>query len=251
MSHEPVPPRPPPIPRQGEPDFEREVRRMFARIVGRYSLFNHVSTFGNDLLWRPRALWEVDRRLARAPRVVVDLGCGPGDLSYLLARHYPQARVLGLDFTEAMVHRALSRRRSGPEGTRMDFGVADALALPVRTSSVDLVTSAFLVRNIPHLERAFSEMRRVLRPGGMVLALEITEPLPPWFRPLFHAYFDRVMPCLGELLTRDSAHRYLAESLRHFPPRETVCALMSRAGLQRVEARPQSAGIVTVFLGRA
>lgn len=240
-----------PLPRRGTPSFERDVRAMFTYIAGQYSLFDHLATLGQDLLWRPRALWEVDRRRTRPVRHVLDLGCGPGDLTFLLAHHYPGSRVTALDFTRAMVRRGQGQRERRASGDRCEFGVADALHLPIRSGTMDLVTSAFLIRNLPDLDQGLREMRRVLAPGGVLLALEVGEPASPSIGPGFHAYFDRVVPKLGALFGTEGPYRYLSDSLRHFPSRPAVLEKMSGAGFQGVAALPQSMGIVTNFLGSA
>lgn len=245
-----------PLPHRGSAGFEREVRSMFTHIAGQYSFFDHLATGGQDLLWRPRALWRLDRELERPPERVLDLGCGPGDLTFLLARHYPRARVVGCDFTSAMVRRGEVHRREAvasdaraPE-ERVRLSVGDVLHLPFQSGQFDLVTSAFLVRNLPDLAAGLREMGRVLRPGGICLTLELSEPRPTWFRPLFHAYFDRVVPKLGALFHSEGPYRYLSESLRHFPPRPAVAGLFERAGFSRVLQDPQSMGIVTAFLAQ-
>lgn len=245
-----------PHPTRGTEGFERDVRAMFAHIAGQYTFFDHLATFGQDLIWRPRALWDLDRMLTRPAERILDLGCGPGDLTFLLASHYPKARVVAADFTRGMVARAERLRRGSGDGAggrsrRVSFGVADVMRLPFRTGSFDLVTSAFLIRNLPQLIVGLGEMRRVLRPGGVCLALEITEPAPSWFRPFFHAYFDRVMPKLGALFGTEGPYRYLSESLRLFPPREGVLSAFESAGFRFADAHLQSAGSVTTFLARA
>ncbi|MDE1821124.1 MAG: ubiquinone/menaquinone biosynthesis methyltransferase [Euryarchaeota archaeon] len=241
-----------PHPQRGAERFDRDVRAMFTRIAGQYTFFDHLATFGQDLVWRPRALWDLDRVLERPPERVLDLGCGPGDLTYLLADHYPQATVVAADFTPAMVRRAERLRAEvGARGARVRFGIADVLRLPFAPRAFDMVTSAFLIRNLPQLEMGLAEMCRVLRPGGVALALEITEPAPVWFRAWFHTYFDRVMPKLGALFGTEGPYRYLSESLRAFPSREGVMEAFRRAGFRSVEARLQSAGSVTTFLARA
>ncbi len=241
-----------PYPSRSLPSFERDVQRMFTHIVERYEWFDHLASLGNDYLWRPRALWDLDRfrapgRFARA----LDIGCGTGELARQVARHYPAMRVVAGDFTAAMVRRARSATRGHGEGGRLDFGRATAMRLPFADGAFDLVTSAFVARNLTDLDLALGEMRRVLRPGGVVLMLEITEPVRPAFGRLFHAYFDRVVPSLGAAVGSEGPYRYLPESLKLLPSREALTEKMRRAGFPRAEGRPQSLGIVTTFLGEA
>lgn len=246
--------RPPdgsPYPVRGAPGFERDVRAMFSYIAGGYELFNHIATLGQDVLWRPRALWELDRFRSGAPiRQILDIGCGTGELAELLARHYGASRVLGADFTRAMVLRAQATRRPAGLSERLQYGRATALRLPFRDAAFDVATSAFLVRNLPELGSAFRELRRVLVPGGTLLTLEVAEPPSPLVARLFHAYFDSVVPFLGVLAGSAGPYRYLPDSLRSLPNRQGVIDLLRQAGFDPVVARLQSAGIVTTYLAR-
>lgn len=237
-------------PVRGSATFERDVQKMFSAIARRYTLFDHLSTGGGDLVWRPRALWTVDRMLDRPPRRILDVGCGPGDFTYLLSSHYRSARVVATDFTWDMVAQGERERGTHARAEAIRFGVADVQRLPFRTGSFDLVTSGFLLRNLSDLGLGFSEMARVLRPGGVMLALDITEPTPAGFRDLFHAYFDRVMPILGAAFWNEQAYRYLSDSLRHFPPREKVREMLLENGFAEGWVDPQWFGVVTGFLGR-
>jgi demethylmenaquinone methyltransferase/2-methoxy-6-polyprenyl-1,4-benzoquinol methylase len=241
-----------PFPDRRDPTFERDVRRMFTHIAQRYEWFDHVASMGNDLLWRPRALWDLDRFLPAGPiDRILDLGCGTGELTRLTARHFPDARVVGMDFTAAML--AVAQRRTGADtaATRISYGRGTAMRLPFADGSFDLATNAFLARNLVDLDAALAEMRRVLRPGGVLLILEITEPVSPTFGAVFHAYFDHVVPWLGAAVDSAGPYRYLPESLRRLPPRPQFREALRRAGFPRSEARTQSLGIVTAFLAEA
>jgi demethylmenaquinone methyltransferase / 2-methoxy-6-polyprenyl-1,4-benzoquinol methylase len=238
-----------PRPDPSAPEFERDVRRMFSHIAERYEWFDHVASLGNDLFWRPRALWDLERFLPRA-RVdrALDVGCGTGELTRQLAHRFPAATVVGVDFTPAMLREAARRGSpSGPAG----YGRGTAMRLPFADGTFDLVTNAFLVRNLIDLAAAFAEMRRVLRPGGALLALEITEPVSPSFGRLFHAYFDHVVPWLGAAVDSAGPYRYLPDSLKRLPPRPALVATIRAAGFPRVETHLQSMGIVTAFLAEA
>ena len=241
-----------PLPDRSLPSFEKDVRRMFTHIARGYEWFDHVASLGNDLFWRPRALWDLDRfRRAGSVHRVLDIGCGTGELSRLVARHYGASRVVGADFTRAMLENAAAATDGRDERPRIDFARATALKLPFADGAFDVVTNAFVARNLSDLSAAFREVRRVLRPGGVFLTLEITEPDSATVHRLFHAYFDHVVPWLGGAVGSEGPYRYLPQSLRSLPDRRSFLELLSRSGFPRIAARPQSAGIVTTFLAEA
>ena len=241
-----------PYPDRRLPSFERDVRAMFAHIAARYEWFDHVASLGNDFLWRPRALWDLDRFRARGPvGAALDLGCGTGELARLVARHYPTARVVAADFTPAMLRKARAEGGPPPEHAQLAYARANAMHLPFGDARFDLVTNAFLARNLSDLAVGLREMRRVLRPAGTLLTLEITEPISPGFARIFHAYFDRVVPTLGAAVGSAGPYRYLPESLRTLPPRAAFRRALANAGFARTAAIPQSLGIVTTFLAEA
>lgn len=239
-----------PYPDRGLASFERDVQAMFAHIARRYDWFDHLASLGQDYLWRPRALWDLDRfRAGRPVRRILDVGCGTGDFALLAARHYPGARVVGADFTAAMLRRAAPRLSGRALGGRAGLARASALALPFRPGAFDVVLSAFVARNLPRLDVALAEARRALAPDGTLLVLEITEPTSPAVRRLFHTYFDTMVPFLGGLARSAGPYRYLPESLRFLPDRDGFLRRLRDAGFGRVAAVPQSGGIVTSYLG--
>jgi demethylmenaquinone methyltransferase / 2-methoxy-6-polyprenyl-1,4-benzoquinol methylase len=240
-----------PYPDRARPTFEREVRRMFSHIAARYEWFDHVASLGQDYLWRPRALWELDRFRRGPVRRALDVGCGTGELARALARRYRSAHVIASDFTRPMIERARSDRGARPLGERLAFVSANAARLPFADGAFDVVTNAFVARNLRDLAASFVEMRRVLRPEGVLLTLEITEPTSATMGRLFHSYFDGVVPVLGRAVGSEGPYRYLPESLRSLPSRNDLVSVLRRAGFPRVRAPTQSLGIVTTFLAEA
>jgi demethylmenaquinone methyltransferase / 2-methoxy-6-polyprenyl-1,4-benzoquinol methylase len=230
------------------PTFERDVQRMFGSIADRYDAFNHAATFGLDLLWRPRAVWAMQRYRRGPVRRALDVGCGTGGLSRLLASLLPGSQVVGIDFSRAMVRDA-SRSRRGKGGPT--FAVGHAGHLPFADASFDLAASAFVARNFADLLGTLRELRRILRPGGTLLTLEVSEPASPEVRKLFHAHFDRVVPMLGRAFGRAGPYQYLPESLKSFPPAPEIVRLHGAAGFTRIVRSPMSGGIVTAYLAEA
>jgi demethylmenaquinone methyltransferase / 2-methoxy-6-polyprenyl-1,4-benzoquinol methylase len=223
---------------------------MFTHIVRRYDWFDHVASMGNDYLWRPRALWDLSRFRAGEPPVgrILDIGCGTGDLTRLAARYFPSAKVVGADFTAAMLRAADVRSRPERTSSRIGYLRANARRLPAPSGSFDVIMSAFVARNLVDLPGVFREFRRVLNPRGTLLTLEITEPSSAMVGRLFHAYFDHVVPWLGAAVHSAGPYRYLPNSLRSLPPRDRMIRLLTDAGFSRVESHPLSMGIVTSYL---
>lgn len=224
---------------------------MFTFIAPHYERFNHLATLGQDLLWRARSLWELDRFRRGPVASALDVGCGTGELARAVARHFRDARVVATDLTREMVRQAQSASARTAERTREEFGRASALRLPFADASFDLVTNAFVLRNLSSLSSGLAEMRRVLRPGGVLLSLEVGEPAASPVRRLFHAHFDHVVPLLGRAFGSEGPYRYLPESLGGLPDRAALLELHGRAGFGRRVARVQSLGVVTTYLAEA
>jgi demethylmenaquinone methyltransferase / 2-methoxy-6-polyprenyl-1,4-benzoquinol methylase len=214
------------------------VRAMFDRIAPVYDAMNRVMTAGLDQSWRRLAAQAVVRPGDR----VLDACCGTGDLA--LAAEREGGIVTGLDFSERMLERA--RRKPGS----VEWVRGDMLDLPFAASSFDAVTVGFGVRNVDRLERGLAELRRVLRPGGRLAILEITQPRGP-LRPFFDVWFDRIVPLLGRVLPGGRAYTYLPASVHRFPGAEELVALMETAGFGQVGFRLLGGSIVALHIGVA
>jgi demethylmenaquinone methyltransferase/2-methoxy-6-polyprenyl-1,4-benzoquinol methylase len=218
------------------------VRGMFARVAHRYDLANHLLSFNIDRLWRARTVRRVRPILERSGARVLDICCGTGDLTLALAREC-RAPVFGSDFCHPML---VAARGKGAAG----LFEADALRLPLRDASLDLVTVAFGFRNLANFGAGLAEMRRVLRPNGMAAILEFSEPPNPVFAALYHFYSRRILPLIGGALSgsRD-AYTYLPESVRKFPSPEELADQMRRGGFEEVRYERFTGGIATLHLG--
>lgn len=226
-----------------------DVRTMFDRIAGRYDLMNRVMTLGIDRRWRNAAV--------RAAKVdpsthALDVCCGTGDISFLLAEAGAE-RVVGLDFSANMLTQARRRQaghRDPAAASRIEFVQGDALALPFDDDSFDVVTVSFGVRNVEDLALAFREFARVARPGARIVCLEITRPRSTLFNRFYDVWFDRVVPLLGAIVSRDkAAYTYLPESTKSFPRPPQLAEVIRAAGIGEVRWRRFGGGIVALHSG--
>jgi demethylmenaquinone methyltransferase / 2-methoxy-6-polyprenyl-1,4-benzoquinol methylase len=207
---------------------------MFDRIAPVYDVMNRVMTAGLDLRWRRLAALAVVRPGDR----VLDGACGTGDLAVADLRA-GAGSVVGVDFSARMLERA---RRKAPE---VEWVEGDLLALPFEDASFDSATVGFGIRNVADLEGALGELRRVLRPGGRLGILEITQPRG-LLRPFYRVWFDRLVPLLGRLLPGGSAYSYLPRSVTRFPPAEELARLLERAGFADVRFRLLAGSIIAL-----
>jgi demethylmenaquinone methyltransferase/2-methoxy-6-polyprenyl-1,4-benzoquinol methylase len=214
------------------------VRTMFDRIAPVYDAMNRIMTAGLDVRWRRLAAQSVVRKGDR----VLDAACGTGDLA-IADLKAGAGQVTGLDFSEAMLARA--RRKANLEWVQ-----GDLLALPFADATFDAATVGFGARNVADLQLALTELRRVLRPGGRLAILEITQPRGV-LRPFFSLWFDRIVPLLGKVLPGGSAYSYLPASVKRFPDAETLARLLRDCGFGDVRFRLLAGSIVALHTGVA
>jgi demethylmenaquinone methyltransferase / 2-methoxy-6-polyprenyl-1,4-benzoquinol methylase len=210
---------------------------MFDAIARDYDGLNRMMSLGLDGLWR-RALV---RALAKrgAPARVLDVAMAISDT-------WTEAEVVGVDVSDGML--ALAREKAG--GRRVQLLHGDGLALPFEAARFDAACVAFGLRNMPDRPRALAEMARVVRPGGVVAILELSEPRG-LLGPVARLWVHRVVPVLGALFSRGPVYRYLSRSIAAFPPAEELAAMMRSAGLSNVTVKPLTFGVVHLAVGEA
>jgi len=218
---------------------------MFSEIAPRYDLLNHLLSGHMDRWWR--------RRLVRGSEVrpgerVLDLCTGSGDVALAFARACPGARVVGLDVSRGMIdvaaRKVAARRAAGT--VRLVLG--DAYALPLADDSCHVVSVAFGLRNLADRLAGLREMRRVLRPGGRLLVLELAPPGPGVVGRAHGLYLKTVVPLLGGLLSGSwPAYGYLAQSVARFLSPESVTSLLAEAGFAGVRSERLAAGAVYLY----
>ena len=223
------------------------VRPMFDAIAPRYDVLNRLMSFGMDRGWRRDA---VAQALEGRPATVLDAGAGTFDLALEVCRSSAHApRVIALDFAGEMLAHGMARvRHAGADVCALQ---GDALCLPLASGSVDAVVSAFLPRNLDSLPRAWRSFARVLRPGGVLVILEMTPVRTPVFRQFFRLYFHRWIPWLGRRLSgHGAAYTWLPQSVDDFPTAQELADQMEAAGFVDVRFRKHGFGAVALHVAR-
>jgi demethylmenaquinone methyltransferase / 2-methoxy-6-polyprenyl-1,4-benzoquinol methylase len=232
--------------RQGNRVPEADVAAMFDSIAPVYDRVNTLMTAGGDGRWRRAAAEASELRTGDAG---IDVACGTGKLSATLAgRVGPFGRVVGVDLAPAMVAAAASEYG---DLVQLTFQVGNALDLPFPDAEFDAATIAFGLRNLADFEAGFRELGRVVKPGGRVVCLELTNPPQRGWGRLFRSSFGRLAPLVAGAFGQGQAYRYLPQSLDGFPDAPILAETMRSAGLADVGYRRLALGAVALHVGRA
>jgi demethylmenaquinone methyltransferase/2-methoxy-6-polyprenyl-1,4-benzoquinol methylase len=227
---------------------QRLVGRVFSSVASDYDRMNDLMSLGVHRLWKRHF---VATSGVRAGQTVLDLAGGTGDVAALLSARVGDAGLVVLGDINAQML-AVGRDRLLDRGlfANVCYARLNAEALPFPDAHFDAVTIAFGLRNVTDKLAALKEMKRVLRPGGKAMVLEFSEVRAAPLKPMYDLYSFKVLPWLGARVAGDAdSYRYLAESIRKHPNQEGLAALMREAGLEHVEYRNLSAGIVAIHSG--
>lgn len=222
-------------------------RAMFDRIARYYDSTNRILSFGFDSFWRRRA---VSRLAPIKGGTYLDVGCGTGDMAVEIVKRYPGSRIIGIDPSEGML--AVGREKVQTAGLEQAIALlkGDVLDLQFADDSFDGAITAFCIRNVTDRKRGLAEIYRVVRPGGLVVVLELTQPLGPIMKPLFGLYGAVVMPLLTAVLSSRPAYKYLTDSMADFPNPHEILRLFSEVGFVNRKYDHMTGGIVTLFEGQ-
>jgi demethylmenaquinone methyltransferase/2-methoxy-6-polyprenyl-1,4-benzoquinol methylase len=217
---------------------------MFDAIAGRYDLLNRLLSAGLDQRWRARA---VDAVGLKGGEVVLDLCTGTADLALALTAS-AGARVVGIDFAGEMLRRGRQKVQDAGVGRQVSLVRGDAMGVPLADATVDAATIAFGIRNVQTPAEALCEVQRVLRPGGRLAILEFGFPRTSVLRAVYGWYFRRVLPLVGQLVSRHtSAYSYLPASVGTFWEPDVFCKIVKAAGFTSVRAVPLTFGVVYLY----
>lgn len=223
-----------------------KVWQMFDRIAHRYDLLNHLLSLGQDIRWRLKVKEALPDKTGLE---MLDLATGTGDQIFYLIKDARIKHAVGIDLAAKMLE--IGHRKAAQRGLSqsVQFKTGDACALEFAQNTFDIVTISFGIRNVMNLEQVLNQMYRVLKPGGRAIILEFSLPEPNLFRRLYLFYFRKILPRLGTLVSGDAyAYRYLNQTVETFPFGEDFCKLLTRAGFTKVNLRPLTFGIVSIYL---
>ncbi len=225
------------------------VREMFSNIAGRYDFLNHFLSFGQDYRWRRKAVKLIKAHLnGRQKPAILDIACGTGDLSFEALRQIPDAVITGMDLAKPMLD--VFQKKIDEKHVSITIGEGDVEAMTFADNSFDAVMIGFATRNFSKLEVAFTEIYRVLKPGGIFVNLELSKPRVFPMKQLYQLYSRFIMPLIGKRVSKNTeAYSYLPDSIQRFPEREEIVALLTRIGFHDAKWKDLSAGIVSMHIG--
>ncbi len=215
-----------------------KTRYMFNRISQWYDLLNHLLSFGQDIVWRKRA---VSFMLEEGGDHFLDVATGTGDVAFEILKQKPDAKVFGLDPAPKMV--VVAQRKAFKKGKKLFLVLGEGERLPFKDETFDGITIAFGIRNVEDRKATLFEFYRVLKETGVAVILEFSKP-SGIFRLIYDLYFHKILPIVGWIISRDKeAYSYLPESVERFPKPSEFAKELTEAGFKRVIYEKYTLGI--------
>lgn len=226
---------------------EEYVHSVFENIAHRYDFMNSLLSFRRHKAWRD---FTMKKMRVQQGDTALDVACGTADWTIALAKESKTGEITGIDFSQKMLEVGEKKIKSIQLDRQIKLIQGNAMELPFEDDTFDHATIGFALRNVPDVETVLSEMKRVVKPGGKVVSLELSKPNWPPFRKLYYLYFYRILPFLGKIFAdRYEQYAWLPESLTNFPDQKELAAIFQKAGLQNVEVYSLTGGIAALHIG--
>lgn len=223
----------------------KQVEQMFDSIAHSYDLLNHLLSMGIDKHWRRAA---INSLKPFAPRKILDVATGTGDFAIMSARELHPDSLLGVDLSEGMMNVAREKVKKASLEQTVSFQQEDCMKLSFADDTFDALTVAYGIRNFEDLDRGLREMRRVLKPSGRLVIIELTSPQRFPMKQLFWLYSHVLMPLVGKIVSHDSkAYTYLPATMEAFPQGEVMSEILKKAGFTDVRFKRFTFGLSTLY----
>ena len=232
-----------------QPDYDKRavVESMFDSIAWRYDFLNHFLSLNIDRLWRHSAIKIIAKSYKRP--YILDVATGTGDLAIAAMKINP-IKISGIDISRNMLEIGIEKMKHKGYSDKIDLIYGDSEKIPFGNGIFDVAMVAFGVRNFADPLKGLSEMRRVIREGGMILVLEFSKPSGFPFKPLYNFYFKNILPLFGRLFSKDkAAYKYLPDSVMRFPDNEEFLRLLVRAGFSDTRQIKLTGGVASIYTG--
>lgn len=223
---------------------KEQVAQMFNTISGNYDGLNRVISFGIDIKWRKKVLQLVT---SKNPDTILDIATGTGDLAILMTQT-KASKIIGLDISEGMLEVGRKKINDKNLQNKIEMILGDSENMPFPDNHFDAITVSFGIRNFETLEKGLSEILRVLKPTGIFVILETSNPTKTPYKQGYNFYTKNILPLIGKLFSKDNvAYGYLSESAAVFPFGEALNNILRKVGFIDVKAMPQTFGVATIY----
>jgi demethylmenaquinone methyltransferase/2-methoxy-6-polyprenyl-1,4-benzoquinol methylase len=223
---------------------KNQVEEMFDNISPKYDLLNHVLSANIDKLWRRKAIKMLK---PYQPELILDVATGTADFA-IAATRIKGAKVVGLDISEGMLQVGRIKVEKNGLTNSIELIKADSESLPFASNKFDAAIVGFGVRNFETLKTGLSEIKRVLKPGGVFFVLEFSKPKKQPYKILYQFYFTKILPFIGKIVSKHSnAYTYLPESVNEFPDGENFLTILADVGFVKNKYFLQTFGIATIY----
>ncbi len=226
---------------------KEQVAQMFDTISTNYDGLNRVISFGIDVKWRKKVVKIVGKN---NPKQILDIATGTGDLALMMANLNPD-KIIGLDISAGMLEVGKQKINKANLSKKIEMIVGDSEEMPFENDTFDAITVSFGVRNFANLDKGIKEIARVLKPTGVLVILETSNPTKFPFKQGYKFYTNFILPLVGKLFSKDKvAYAYLSESANSFPFGEAFNNILQKNGFSEVTHNPVTFGVATIYTAK-
>jgi demethylmenaquinone methyltransferase/2-methoxy-6-polyprenyl-1,4-benzoquinol methylase len=229
-----------------------QVEAMFDNIAPTYDILNHTLSLGIDRLWRRSAIKRIKKLSSltanRSTLTILDVATGTGDFAILAAQKLNADRVVGIDISDGMMEIGREKVEKLGLSDTITFQHEDCEHMSFADGTFDVVMSAFALRNFENVGACLREMRRVLKPQGNIVIIDLCAPRRAPMRQVFWFYQHVIMPVVGTLFSHDrQAYRYLPRTMAAVPQGEEMAAKFREAGFAAIEYEYLTFGMCCLY----